>query len=78
MTVGREEETKVVLTAGRTLLLHYTAVQQVPEPPRRSSPSGEHHSTPGLAFLHAVIEKTQTREMKKENVEKCHSLHTQK
>lgn len=46
--------TKVILTAWHTLLLHYTAVRRAPGPLRRFSPSEERHSTPGLAFLHAV------------------------
>lgn len=45
---------KVVLTVWHTLLLRYTAVPWASEPLRRSSPSGEHRSTPGPAFLYSL------------------------
>lgn len=61
MNTEDEEETKVALTVEHTRLLHYTAGQQAPEPPRRSSPPAEHRSTPGLAFLCEVIETNACR-----------------
>lgn len=54
--------TEVILTVWRTLPPHYTAVRRAPEPLRRFSPSEEHHSTPGLAFLHTATNlNTQTK-----------------
>lgn len=61
LTIERRD-TKVILTVWRTLPLHYTAVRRAPVPLRRFSPSEEHHSTPGLAFLHTGTNlNTQTK-----------------
>lgn len=64
LTIERRD-TKVILTVWRTLPLHYTAVRRAPVPLRRFSPSEEHHSTPGLAFLHTATNlNTQTNKKK--------------